>query len=146
MASGPLSPPQRVHFAAFGFLVLPGYLHPAELAALAAEHERALDAAFRAAPFDGTGRHSVQMLSDATPAHAALPEDRRFCGAAEQLYGEDAFFSGVDANRYVGASDWHPDHATDPLEDCHGAPPVTHQHLLCTRRERIASLPAPRCS
>ncbi len=27
---------------------------------------------------------------------------------------------GVDANRYIGDTRWHPDHRVDPTEDCYG--------------------------
>ena len=117
-----LTPQQVEHFKTFGLLVLRGYLTPDEQHTLAAEHEAALDDFARrsSTPFDGTARQCVRMLSDATPLHATLPEDPRFAGAAQQLYGGDAFSVGGDANRYVGASDWHCDHAINPLEDCHG--------------------------
>ena len=105
---GPLTGQQIDHFHTFGFLVLKGWLTPEEHATLAAEHELGLDEEYRDNPFDGTGRHNVQMLSDATPLHVALTEDERFAGLAAQLYGDDVFFAGADANRYVGASDYHP--------------------------------------
>jgi hypothetical protein len=116
----PLSSSQLNHYNAFGFVVLRDYLTTVESRQLAEEHEVALDEAYRETPFDGTVRHSVQMLSDRTPCHAALAEDARFIGAARQMYGDDVFFAGVDSNRYVGASDWHSDFHIDPEQDCYG--------------------------
>ena len=52
--------------------------------------------------------------------YANLLEDQRFWSITAQLYGEDAFATGTDANRYVGNTGWHPDHHVDPKEDCYG--------------------------
>ena len=138
---GPLSKEQVDHFRTFGFVVLRNYLTPTELAALEAEHEAALDAAFPDVPHE-SGRQFAGMLSEATPLHATLAEDDRFAGAAAQFYGEDVFLGGVSANRYLGASDWH----TVTPQHSHPQTPLPPSHTLrprvvgCrTTRRRLAS-------
>ena len=106
-ATLPLAPRQVAHFQTFGFVVLRDYLAPHELATLEAEHEAALDAAFPGIPLQAGRQFSCMLDEDMAPLHANLPEDDRFAGAAAQFYGDGVFLNGVNANRYLGASDWH---------------------------------------
>ena len=115
-----LSEQEVQHFETFGFIVLRQVFGDGELATIADEYERGLNAANEGRPFDGSERHWAPLLGPQTPFFAALPEDPRFYQVAEQLYGEDVFGMTSDANRYVGDTRWHPDHGVDPSKDCYG--------------------------
>ena len=115
-----LSPEQVAHFQTFGFVVLPQVFTATERQIIDVEYETGLNLAYKDLAFTGEKRHWAMMLGPATPFFAGLLEDPRFCGIAEQLYGEDVFAVGCDANRYVGDSSWHPDHNADPTKDCYG--------------------------
>ncbi|HVF09652.1 MAG TPA: phytanoyl-CoA dioxygenase family protein, partial [Abditibacteriaceae bacterium] len=106
-----LSEQQVLQFQTFGFLILRQLFTPAELEIINLEFDRQLEAEYRHSPFNGTKRHWVTMMGPQTPFFASLLEDRRFHGAARQLYG-DVFGTITDANRYVGDSAWHPDTAS----------------------------------
>lgn len=111
---------QYQHFRTFGYIVLPRFFTPAEVDTLSAEFEKGLDLAYAHRPFDGTERHWVGQMGPDTPFYAGLLEDERLWSITAQLYGEDAFAVGTDANRYIGDTRWHPDHRVDPEEDCYG--------------------------
>jgi hypothetical protein len=115
-----LSPQQVAHFQTFGFVTLPQVFTAAERKIIDTEYETGLNLAYQQIPFTGEKRHWTMMLSPETPFFSGLPEAPRFCDVAEQLYGEDVFAVGCDANRYVGDSAWHPDHNADPTKDCYG--------------------------
>jgi hypothetical protein len=115
-----LSNEQYQHFQTFGFIVLRQFFTLDEVSTLRAEFEKGLDLAYRHRPFDGSERHWVSQMGPETPFYAHLLEDQRFWSITAQLYGEDAFATGTDANRYVGNTGWHPDHHVDPKEDCYG--------------------------
>ncbi len=104
-----LSEQELFHFQTFGFLIFRELFTRDELDSINAEFDAALSSAYRHAPFDGTARHWVKMMGSRTPFFASLLEDPRFYEPAEQLYGEDCLGLGIDANRYVGHTDWHPD-------------------------------------
>ena len=116
-----LTEQQLIHYKTFGFVILEKLFSPDELQTINTEFEHGLTAAYRHEPFDGTCRHWVTMLGPETPFFAGLLEDARFCEVAEQLYGEDIIGMNTDANRYVGDTQWHPDHHVDPTADCYGA-------------------------
>ena len=115
-----LTEQQIQHFHTLGFVIFRQLLNPEELNTIQEEFETAMEAAYRHAPFDGTRRHWLPMMGPETPFFTSLPEDPRFCGVAEQLYGDDVFLVVSDANRYVGNTGWHPDHNADPAQDCYG--------------------------
>ena len=115
-----LTEQQIKHFDTWGFLIFRQVFSQDELKTIHKEFEAAMEAAYQHAPFDGTHRHWLPMLGPETPFFANLPEDPRFSGVAEQLYGDDVFFCISDANRYVGNTGWHPDHNVDPTKDCYG--------------------------
>ena len=75
---------------------------PDELDVIRRKFTTAHETAYSHAPFDGTRRHWVAMLSPSTPLFAAMLEDPRLCDVAEQLYGDDTLGIITDANRYVG--------------------------------------------
>lgn len=104
-----LTDEQYLHYQTFGFVVLRQLFTPEEFERIDSEFNSALAAAYRHAPFDGTTRHWTTMMGPSTPFFAGLLEDERFCGVAEQLYGEDTLGLVADANRYVGDTRWHPD-------------------------------------
>lgn len=106
-----LTESQVAHFKTFGFLVLRQLFSPGELGIIRAEFDASFESAYAHEPFDGTRRYWVPMMGPRTPFFARLLEDVRFCTVAEQLYGEDVIGAVVDANRYVGSTDWHPDTA-----------------------------------
>ena len=114
-----LNQEQYRHFETFGFIVLRQFFSPREMERASGEFETALDALYADDPFDGSKRHSAILTGEETPFFAALPEDPRLYGIAEQLYG-DCFPITSDANRYVGDSRWHPDHFIDVEKDCYG--------------------------
>ena len=107
-----LSEQQILQFQTFGFLVLRQLFTPQELELINLEFDRQLEAEYRHSPFNGTKRHWVTMMGPQTPFFASLLEDPRFHVTAQQLYGDDAFGTITDANRYVGDSPWHPDTAS----------------------------------
>lgn len=111
---------QLQHFKCFGFVTLPALFTPQEVGTLSEEYEAELNHVYANQPFTGETRYWTMMLHPRTPLFASLLEDERFCGIAEQLYGEDVLGIGTDANRYVGDSNWHPDHGVDPTKDCFG--------------------------
>ena len=111
---------QYKHFQTFGFLILPQLFGQEELQIINIEFKRGLEKAYFDNPFDETCRHWTTMMGPETPFFAHLLEDSRFCQVAEQLYGEDVMGMGCDANRYVGNTNWHPDHHVDPIVDCYG--------------------------
>lgn len=115
-----LSNQQYQHFQTFGFIVLRQFFTPDEVTTLCEEFEKGLDLAYQHRPFDGSERHWTPQLGPDTPFYASLLEDQRFWSITAQLYGEDAFAVGTDANRYIGDTRWHPDHHADPKEDCYG--------------------------
>ena len=111
---------QLQHFNTFGFIVLRNLFTPAEVETLRREYEAELNHVYAGQPFTGETRYWTTMLHPRTPLYASLLEDERFCSAARQMYGDDVLGIGTDANRYVGDTSWHPDHRTDPKEDCYG--------------------------
>jgi len=115
-----LTEQQVNHFKTFGFLIFRQAFSPDELKTIHAEFEHALTSAYRHAPFDGTRRHWVRTMGPETPFFASLLEDPRFCEASEQLYGKDVLGVVSDINRFVGDTEWHPDHHVDPTKDCYG--------------------------
>jgi hypothetical protein len=104
-----LSPGERAHFEAFGFLIFRGALTAAEVRRIEEESLQRLEAAYLHAPFDGTARHWVGTNGATTPFMAALIEDTRFWGIAEQLVGEHAVGGRCDASRCSQDTTWHPD-------------------------------------
>ena len=111
---------QLGHYRTFGFVVLRNLFTAAEMATLRAEYEAELDLVYADRPFTGETRYWTMMLHPRTPLFAGLLEDERFSTVAEQLYGPEVIGICTDANRYVGDTRWHPDHAADPDEDCFG--------------------------
>lgn len=115
-----LTEQQLDHFNTFGFLLFRQVFSLTELATIEVEYEQGLTAAYRDKPFDGTTRHCTCTMGPATPLLATLLEDERFHRPAQQLYDDDVIGMVADANRYVGHTNWHPDHNADPTEDCYG--------------------------
>ena len=115
-----LTEQQHKHFQTFGFLTLPQLFSQEELQIVNTEFRHGLEKAYFYNPFDGTCRHWTTMMGLETPFFAQLLEDPGFCQVAEQLYGEDVIGVVCDANRYVGNTNWHPDHHVDPTVDCYG--------------------------
>ncbi|MBM3279717.1 MAG: phytanoyl-CoA dioxygenase family protein [Candidatus Handelsmanbacteria bacterium] len=99
-------------FKGFGYLVLPQFFTPEEMQVLSREVEQTMALQYVHKPFDGSKRHWTMMLDEETPFHAGLLEDPRFLTLARQLYGDDVLGVGIDANRYVGNTGWHPDTAS----------------------------------
>ena len=97
------------YFKTFGFVVFRRFLPFEDLEVLSNELEEGLSAQFPHEPFDGSRRHSARMFDESTPFFASLMEDSRFLTPAQQICGEDVLAVGIDANRYVGNTIWHPD-------------------------------------
>ena len=115
-----LNPEQLAHFQTFGFVTLSQVFTTAERKIIDTEYEIGLNLTYKNKPFDGKKRYWAMMLGSETPFFSSLAEDSRFYELAEQLYGDDVFAVGCDANRYVGDTGWHPDHQADPEQDCYG--------------------------
>ena len=115
-----LNDDQYQHFQTFGFVILGQFLNAEETETLSTEFEKGLDLAYEHQPFDGTKRHWTRMMGPESPLFARLLEDERFWSVTAQLYGDDAFAVSSDASRYVGDTQWHPDHDVDPTKDCYG--------------------------
>ena len=111
---------QHNHFKTFGFAIMRDFFTNAEVETLRDEFETELDYVYADQPFKGEFRYWAMMLHPRTPFFAGLLEDDRLCGIAEQLYGDDVIGICTDANRYVGDSNWHPDHQANPQADCFG--------------------------
>ena len=85
---GPLSPQQVAHFDTFGFVHFGGLFSATEVETLNSEMESAHAAAQARDPFPEMERRGCRMLSDRTPLFQSLTEDRRFLGAARQMFGD----------------------------------------------------------
>ena len=107
--SSELCTDQLQHFATFGYIILRQLLTPEDLKILAVELDQGLDAQFPHNPFDGSQRHWSRMTDETTPFFASLMEDVRFLTPAQQICGEDVLGIGIDANRYIDDTGWHPD-------------------------------------
>lgn len=105
-----LSPQQVRHYRTFGFVLLPQLLTQDEVRTLRHEYEEALGGAYSGADVTDPGvRRWSMALSQ--PLFSHLPEDPRFYGAAEQLWGSDCFCLAAGVNRMPGtATPWHSDH------------------------------------
>jgi hypothetical protein len=97
-------------FKTFGYILLPQHLNADALAQLARDHEDALTAQYPAERNDGSERLWTRMTDESTPFAAALMEDPRFLGPAQQICGDDVLGIGVDINRYVSTTTWHASH------------------------------------
>lgn len=100
---------QILFFRTFGYIVLRQYLNTEDLDTMGRELDEGLAAQFPHKPFDGRKRQWTRMTDEGTPFFASLMEDPRFLIPAQQLCGEDVIGIGVDVNRYVGSTGWHPD-------------------------------------
>ena len=99
---------------------------------------------------DGSERLWTRLTDEGTPYGAALMEDPRFLTPAQQICGEDVLGIGVDVNRYIGTTGWHPDTPDgtriavkfifylDPLEADTGALRVIPSSHLLRGAERNA--------
>lgn len=95
-------------FKLFGFIVMKNVLSPEEIKTIQAEFDHRADVASQYERFDGSKRHTFQMMDKDTPFYASLMEDPRILGPAEQIYGDVLGFN-ADGNRYVSDSEWHYD-------------------------------------
>ena len=102
-----LSQQQIRQFNVFGSMILRALFTPDEMRTLRAEYDYAIGRSAEIEPFDGTKAQTISMLGEDTPFYSSLPEDPRFYGPAEQLFGEDAFALEVNSYRYVGDTPWH---------------------------------------
>ena len=110
MASSPaFCKDQLRFFRTFGYIVLRKFLKSGDLKILAAELDRGLSAQYPHKPFNGSQRQWSRMTDETTPFFASLMEDARFLTPAQQICGGDVLGIGIDANRYVGDTGWHPD-------------------------------------
>ena len=103
-----LTPEQVYQFKTFGFVIMRSMLTSDELKTIQTEFDRRSAEASSYEPFDGTKRHSFNMMGNDTPLFASLLEDPRFAEAAEQFFG-DVIGHSAAANRYVTNSSWHYD-------------------------------------
>ena len=102
-----LSQRQVEQFRVFGVVVLKRLFSAEEVSTLRSEFDHALERTATDEPFDGTKGQTFSMLGEDTPLYSSLPEDPRFYGPAEQLFGEDTFALEVNSYRYVGHTSWH---------------------------------------
>lgn len=100
----------QIHFfKTFGYIVFRQFLKAEDIGIMTRELDAGLAAQFPHKPFDGSQRQWTRMTDEGTPFFASLMEDPRFLTPAQQLCGEDVLGIGVDVNRYVGETGWHPD-------------------------------------
>ena len=95
-------------FNLFGFMVMKNVFTPDEVETIQAEFDHRAAVASSYDRFDGSKRHTFQMMDEDTPFYASLMEDPRILGPAEQIYGDVIGFN-ADGNRYVSDSEWHYD-------------------------------------
>ena len=107
-----LSEAQLLCFRTFGYLLLPQLLNVNDLRVLGDELDYGLTIQFPETPFDGSRRHWTRLTDENTPFSASLMENSRFLTPAQQICGPDVLGVGIDANRYVGDTGWHPDSAS----------------------------------
>ena len=107
--SSELCTDQLQHFATFGYIILRQLLTPEDLKILAVELDQGLDAQFPHNPFDGSQRHWSRMTDETTPFFASLIIKKPLFWGFYQICGEDVLGIGIDANRYIGDTGWHPD-------------------------------------
>jgi hypothetical protein len=108
-----LSVQQRDHFAAFGFIVLPGMLGDQRTTALRAEVDAAIRDAYAATydeqVIDGISGHYLPMASRLTPVSSGLIcDDPVFIDAAEALLGGPVP-SLPEGVLYFAEAGWHND-------------------------------------
>ncbi|MDQ3034100.1 MAG: phytanoyl-CoA dioxygenase family protein [Myxococcota bacterium] len=108
-----LTDDELAHFDTFGFVVRRAMLSSDEVRSLAAELEAELDDAYGGS--DGRARQWALMSTARTPAFAALVEDPRFLGIAEQIMPGETLGIAADASRYAGDTLWHGD-TTGPAQ------------------------------
>ena len=139
--TGPLDETQLAFFGAFGYVVLPGLLSPAEVRRLRAEVERGVRTvagdAFGDPVRTGLNGHFLPLTDPGSPTSAALPTDPRLVMAARQLLGEDVvpdFGMGI---LYFGETGWHTDHRW-PVPTVKFA---TYFHRLTEARGALVFLP-----
>ena len=104
---------QACFFESFGYVVIRQLFDTNDLAVLAREFHAGLDAQYPADRNDGAERLWTRLTDEDTPFAASLMEDRRFLGPAQRLCGPDVLGIGIDVNRYVGNTGWHPDTADE---------------------------------
>ena len=101
---------EQLHFfKSFGYVVLRQFLNADDLDHVALNFDAALAAQYPPERNDGSERLWTRMTDEGTPFTAALMEDPRFLTPAQQICGDDVLGIGVDINRYVGSTGWHPD-------------------------------------
>ena len=103
-----LTPEQVYQFKTFGFVTMRSIFTSDELKTIKEEFDRRAGEASSYEPFDGTKRHSFNMMGNDTPFFASLLEDPRFAEAAEQFFC-DVIGNTAAANRYVANTSWHYD-------------------------------------
>lgn len=104
---------QADFFESFGYVVIRQLFDTNDLAVLAREFHAGLDAQYPADRNDGAERLWTRLTDEDTPFAASLMEDRRFLGPAQRLCGPDVLGIGIDVNRYIGNTGWHPDTADE---------------------------------
>ncbi len=102
-----LSPRELDHFDTFGFVLRRGLLDRGEVDALRRELDGELDRIYGA--FDGRARQWALMSTTRSPTVAALLEDPRFFGLADQALSGHTIGVACDASRFVGDTLWHAD-------------------------------------
>ena len=107
-----LSEDQLLYFRTFGYLLLPQLLNVNDLSILGDELDHGLSIQFPETPFDGSCRQWTRLTDENTPFSASLMENSRFLTPAQQICGPEVLGVGIDANRYVGDTGWHPDSAS----------------------------------
>ena len=104
-----LTQEQLRFFEAFGYLVLRQFLGANDVEHLDRDHRDGLAAQYAPERHDGSERLWTRLTDEGTPYGASLMEDPRFLTPAQQICGEDVLGIGVDVNRYIGTTGWHPD-------------------------------------
>ena len=104
-----LTTDQLHFFKSFGYVVLRQFFAAHYRDQLIRDLDTAIAAQYPPERNNGTERLWTRMTDESTPFTAALMEDPLFLIPAQQICGDDVLGIGVDINRYVGPTGWHPD-------------------------------------
>ena len=111
MSKTVVTPEQRRHFEAFGYVVFRGAFAPEEIAHFASAMEDVMRKKRGGGDFAGPRSERVTPLVEEAPeAFCPLLDDERLLGLVEGLLGADCLYTGSnDGNVYAGSTPWHID-------------------------------------
>jgi hypothetical protein len=108
-----LTPEQEAFFRTFGYIVMPRYFRPDEMATISEEFEDTLLQDRQGKQFPGDRRQLVFGFIEKRPRLTPLVEDDRLYAVIAQLLGADFMWNCSECSLYVGDTGWHPDGSLD---------------------------------